>query len=316
MACWTANDLGTNEALAIHSVLALAGAMSDLALEVVLGLVCSHIASVCDSTSQSTMRMLAEMSRFASFASYSGIATLDEIDPLLAGDFIDQAVQDRSDRWVAPSTSTRYTRRTAIRTLYGSARQLGLHAPDPTIDMKLPPKVSSGCRPLADDEEALGRVWAKRTSLDTRRPAAWALGQATATNSEMGAAVVGDVDLGTGRVWLHGNENKRDLRFGQLTAWGVVQLAARIEEVGSDPTTPLLTAATASRNATQASTNSLIHETLVVAGLCGEPGIKPASLPAWAGKSVFDATGRIEDVARCLGVRSLDAAAAHIGWSW
>jgi hypothetical protein len=37
---------------------------------------------------------------------------------------------------------------------------------------------------------------------------------------------------------------------------------------------------------------------------------------AWAGARVFADTGRIELVARALGMRSLDQAARAIAWDW
>jgi hypothetical protein len=52
------------------------------------------------------------------------------------------------------------------------------------------------------------------------------------------------------------------------------------------------------------------------AGLHDEPGVKPRSVTAWAGKQIFNQRGRIDDVAVRLGMRSLDRAARLIGWDW
>ena len=52
---------------------------------------------------------------------------------------------------------------------------------------------------------------------------------------------------------------------------------------------------------------------LLRAGLVGEPDVRPASVAAWAGRAVFERTGRIEDAAAAMGVRSLDRAARLIG---
>lgn len=43
--------------------------------------------------------------------------------------------------------------------------------------------------------------------------------------------------------------------------------------------------------------------------------LRPGSVAAWAA-SLFDKTGRIEEVACLLGVRRLDRAARLIGWDW
>lgn len=128
--------------------------------------------------------------------------------------------------------------------------------------------------------------------------------------------MVEDLDLDHGRVWLHGNERHREPRWGSIDDWGGQRLEARVRDIDGTKTTPLLSAATASRNARQASTNSLIRDVLVFAGLVFERDNKPASLAAWAGRRVFDETGEIQAVALAMGVRSLDAAARHIGWAW
>ncbi|MFC7898292.1 hypothetical protein [Streptomyces sp. NPDC057381] len=51
-------------------------------------------------------------------------------------------------------------------------------------------------------------------------------------------------------------------------------------------------------------------------GLGAEPRVKPASLTAFAGVRIFGDTGKIEDVARGLGLRSLDRAADLVGYDW
>ena len=51
-------------------------------------------------------------------------------------------------------------------------------------------------------------------------------------------------------------------------------------------------------------------------GLAGEPDVRPMSVAAWAGSRVFRERGRIDAVAHALGMRSLDRAAALIGWDW
>lgn len=66
----------------------------------------------------------------------------------------------------------------------------------------------------------------------------------------------------------------------------------------------------------QASISGAVGAILQRAGLHQESDVRPRSVTAWAGQRVFDETGRIEDVARRLGLRSLDRAAALIGWEW
>ena len=66
----------------------------------------------------------------------------------------------------------------------------------------------------------------------------------------------------------------------------------------------------------QASSCIAIAETLMRAGIGREPDVRPGSVLAWAGRRIFDATGPIEEVARRLGIRSLDRAARFIKWGW
>ncbi|MGW2874167.1 hypothetical protein ACWDCZ_38965, partial [Kitasatospora sp. NPDC001225] len=56
----------------------------------------------------------------------------------------------------------------------------------------------------------------------------------------------------------------------------------------------------------------LLHRT----GLVGEADVKPASITTRAAVEAFEASGRIEDAARCLGLRSLDRAATVIHLTW
>ena len=65
----------------------------------------------------------------------------------------------------------------------------------------------------------------------------------------------------------------------------------------------------------QVSTCRAIGVVLLRAGLASEPDVRPASVAAWAGWAVFEKTGRIEDAAVAMGMRSLDRAARLIGLS-
>lgn len=46
------------------------------------------------------------------------------------------------------------------------------------------------------------------------------------------------------------------------------------------------------------------------------PGVNPRSIPAWADAKAFAEGASIDAVARMLGVRNLDQAAALIGFDW
>jgi integrase/recombinase XerC len=55
---------------------------------------------------------------------------------------------------------------------------------------------------------------------------------------------------------------------------------------------------------------------LTHAGLGEAPDVRPSSVAAWAGRRIFEETGRIDVAAQRLGMRSLDRAARFIGWDW
>jgi integrase/recombinase XerC len=71
-----------------------------------------------------------------------------------------------------------------------------------------------------------------------------------------------------------------------------------------------------SEESRQASSCIAIAETLMRAGIGREPDVRPGSVVAWAGRRIFEETASIEEVARRLGIRSLDRAARFIGWGW
>jgi hypothetical protein len=94
-----------------------------------------------------------------------------------------------------------------------------------------------------------------------------------------------------------------------------VQLERRVTALGNIDA-PLVYAANGSAESAQATSCIAVSDTLVRAGFAGEPDLRPVSVAAWAGRSLLDQTGRIDAVARLLGVRSLDRAAGIVAWDW
>lgn len=207
-----------------------------------------------------------------------------------------------------------HLRRASLRLLFRTARDLGIFEGDPTLDLSLPPRTSLGARALTDEEVALCRSFSLGSLRETRLPAAWAVAEATARTAEIPHIRVSDVDIERGRVWIHGSP-KTEARWGRLGAWGLTQVKKRIESVGGADA-PLIYAGRGNPEAKQAASCIAIAETLTRAGLTGDPYVRPISVVAWAGLSIFQETGRIEEVARRLGMRSLDRAARLIGFDW
>jgi integrase/recombinase XerC len=262
-------------------------------------------------TKQSERRLLEVIGRFLRYLDAGGISSLDEVSPSIVREFVFARSNATGG---APSIATSHLRRSAVRLLFRILRREGVVEHDPTLDLVLPPRSSLAARPLTDEEVALGRSFSLSSLAETRRPAAWALAEASARTSEIANVRVDEVDLAAGRVWLNGG-TKVEARWGTLTTWGVDTLRRRIAAIAG-PDRPLVYEGKGSPESRQASACDAIGETLRRAGLAGEPDVRPISVTAWAGQTVFAQTGQIEAVARSLGIRSLDRAAGLIGWNW
>ncbi len=257
-------------------------------------------------------RVVRVLDGFATFVTVAaGVRTLSDVSPSLAVSFVH--APDGEGR--VPSVPELHHRRTALRLLFRVARERGIEVGDPTLDLVLPPRVQRGARPLSDVEVVLCRSHAFWSLSDSRRAAAWALGEATCRSREITAATVDDVDLVGGRVWIHGGRVTAP-RWGELTEWGAVQLRRRVDQLDGDPRARLVYSGRAGSDSGQVSTCLAIVDVLTRAGLAGEPDVRPGSIAAWAGRRILDEIGRIDVVASRLGMASLDRAARFIGWDW
>jgi integrase/recombinase XerC len=209
-----------------------------------------------------------------------------------------------------------HLRRTVLRLLFRVGRELGLCDGDPTLDLTLPAKTVLPTRPLDNEEIALCRNAALHTLTSTRLAAAWALAEATARTAELPRLTLGNLDLGEQRVWIHGG-GRTEPRWGHLSPWAETQLRRHIEQLPSmNDDQPLVYRGAGSAASKQASACMVISEVLTRAGLSTECDVRPLSVAAWAGRTILDETGRIDEVARRLGMRSLDRAAALVGLDW
>jgi integrase/recombinase XerC len=301
--------------LSLPNVLRWCAELSDASLQEALALVATHLDTLAF-TDLTSARMKAEIGRFVSELHLQGVPSLRAANAHHPQTFLHGAVRGRNgpDDWREPSASTTALRRTAIRTLYMIARHLGLADNDPTLYLAVGSRIGVRARPLTDEEETVGRFASRMSFFDTRGPSAWALGQATAVMAEAGRATVADVDLDRGRVRLSGTK-KREPRWGYFTDWGQEQLAQRIEELGNDERRLLVYDGTVGLDRPDSAVSNKLTEIFTIAGI-RQGGVRPGSLAAWAGRRVYEETGRIEEAARALGVRSLDIAAEIIGWGW
>ena len=258
-------------------------------------------------------RVAAILQAFAGFCSNGhGISTLGEVTPTIAQQFLHAPCSDGSD---APPR-LRHLRRTSLRMLFRAARSTGWPGGDPTLDLALPPRPGRSTRPLTDEEIALCRSCAVWSLTDSRRAAPWALAEATCRTGELPYVRVTDIDLDRGRVWLHGGR-RTTARWGHLTEWGKVQVERRLTATSArPPEAGLIYQGAEPREGGRVSSSLALLDVLRRAGLADEPGVRPSSIAAWAGRQVLAETGRIDLVALRLGLTRLDTAADFIGWDW
>jgi integrase len=269
------------------------------------------LATSWDSTRQS-QRVSGILERFASFTDAGfGVDTVESVSAEIAAAFVHSALPDGSD----PSVSFLHLRRSALRLLFRSLRESGLAVGDPTLDLVLPPRSPLATRPLADDEIVLCRGHALWSLTDLRRASAWTLAEATCRSVEIAQIKVGDLDLDGGRVWIHGGRTT-SARWGHLTEWGAVQLRRHIETLRSDPATRVVYGGSGDVGTGQVSASVAIGDVLTRAGLASERDVRPASVAAWAGRRILVETGCIDEVARRLGISSLDRTARFVAFDW
>jgi integrase/recombinase XerC len=270
-----------------------------------------------DARSDQTITRMGELAvRFSRRLRATGVETVADIDAAVCAGFIHAPTRTGD----VPTVFTRHFRRTTLRAVFRSARELGIVSGDPTLDLKLPPKTNLAARPLTDDEIMLCRTTSfSAHAADLRRPAAWALAEATAATSEI--PLIRRCDLhpagAVDAVTLPGNRNTRP-RTAELTDWGISIINRRLAELPADPHT--LVAYTGSAGprtvARHAAACQLIAGVLASTGLAAEPDIRPSSVRHWRARTELDAGARIEDVANLLGHRSLDQTAEATAHHW
>jgi integrase len=234
----------------------------------------------------------------------------DAVTPAVAAAFVNAPMADGQPA----TTALRHLRRSAVRLLYRALRADGLDVGDPTLDLRLPPRSPLTTRPLHDDEVTLCRGHALWSLTDLRRESAWALAEATCRSVEVAAIRLRDIDIDGRRVWISGGRTTLERR-GVLSDWGARQLQARIAQL-KDPNARVVYGGAGPAATGQISASVALSDVLTRAGLGDEPDVRPASIAAWAGRRILEETGRIDEVARRLGMSSLDRTARFIAWDW
>ena len=258
------------------------------------------------------------LSRFGRFAAAHGVMDIEDVTGALAGAFVGAAGRDRRGERAVPAVTTRSNRRTVLRAMVTTLRLAGLVLDDPTAGIVLPARVRAGYRPVTSEEASELRFFAYSTRRQAHRAAVVALALAGAHSGEISQITIGDVDLEQRTITLPGSTFLIP-RTVVLPGESLMPLADRIaylRGIGADGKTPLAGSGAGSPAQQQARVCTLITAVINLAGLGDDPAIRPTSLTAYAGLAAFQRSGRVEDAARVLGVKSLDRAAMLIGYDW
>ncbi len=261
-------------------------------------------------TEQTLDRFEALIRQFVQFAERGhGVTQLREVTGVVVEAYVRAPTSDGAD----PSLSLQHFRRSGVRVLYRTCRQLGMDVGDPSLDVVLPPRDPGGFRPLADAEVEVARASAVAAQRDTRAAAAWAMCEATARTGELPWLRWEHVDFAGARVWIAGTPRTLP-RWGYLTDWGRLQVARHHRACRQPDSSRMFPGGRPGSALAQSTAVGTISRILADVGLDASRGVRPSSVAAWAGWKVFEQTGRIEVVARSVGLRSLDRTAVFIGW--
>lgn len=263
------------------------------------------------------------LQRYERYVHSRGLVLVADVTRDLAEDFIFAQGRTRHGHIGDSATATQHQRRAVLRSFYRTLRELGLTDADPTRDIRLPDRSGSRIRPLDEDEAIALRHAAEYVTRPSRHAAAAALALSGGHTGEIGHIRVRDLDPKSGTVWLHGS-TRTNPRWRPLDPWALRVLEARAAFVARQRRNPdaapdsrlAVSSAPAPDEHLQARACVALSDLIRRIGLGAEPRVKPASLTAYAGVRIFGDTGKIEDVARGLGLRSLDRAADLVGYDW
>ncbi|HXH58992.1 hypothetical protein [Iamia sp.] len=304
------------ELLSLHDVLWEAVTINGFSPEGALGLVVSVLndrAARGDLAPSTVAKATALQARFTRYLAVGHhIANLAELQQRHVLGFLTAPTLTADGHRMSPSPRTRDNRRWAVALYFATLRDLGLGVGDPTAEITVRRGSPVTARPLTDEEEALGRKHAARFAGDTRGPAAWALTRAGATTGEAGAVTPRSIDWAGNTVRLAGGA--RAERRVPLEVWDTTQLRVRLQglDIGPSDELPLLYEGTRGGDSRTSTASQIIARILRRSGLGAQPGVKPSSITAWAGRRAYE-QGDLFAARRLLGLRGLDDTARTIG---
>ncbi|MFD5969914.1 hypothetical protein ACFWGR_27485 [Streptomyces sp. NPDC060311] len=258
--------------------------------------------------------------RFDVFADAHGIHRMDDVTGQLAERFIGAPGRDRRDNiTLVPKNSTRRQRRSALASLFAHARALGMTQAAPLLDsppIPRPPR-SAGAE-LADTEIETLQFHSERGMPATRHAALLALLLSGLTSAETAQATTCDLDLTQATVTTEGSTYTRP-RTCSLSPWAVFVLRLRADYLIEHRPGQhhLVTSGSSSRYTAQASVGAGFNEIARRSGLATTARkVEPRDITRYVARQVLLETGQVSEVARRLGLSSLDSAAGLAGLAW
>ena len=236
------------------------------------------------------------------------------ITPELAEEWCGAGTRGRDGRARRPAVSTMTNRQWALRLMLRVAAALGAEVDPHTAAgepiKRTPPEVKP--RPLTDAEDRRVCAYADPGVAPTMGSMAVALARAGGSAAEMPDVRRRDVDLDAATVMFSGP----NARICQLDEWSTETIARRLRAVLHDPDDLLCVRSNASPKRAAQTVSAQLNKVLAAAGFANAPDISGRSLRLTAARRAFDVHNNIEDAARVLGARSLDATAEAINYQW
>lgn len=223
------------------------------------------------------------------------------------------------------SENTSRLRRSAARSFYETAKGLGITDTNPAKTIEFPTRSDRYVKALSDEQVRQMQRVARMTVDDSRTPAALALVMSGATTTEISFVTAADVDVPNRRVWVHNGGYRQYDRWVTLhDDWCVTAVQRRMDDLqasgatsGGDTWLVYQPKPGKSTTPRQGSAGGMIILRLLKFARVHQPGVTRAeSIREWLALQVYAETGSLEEVARRLGMSSLDGAAHVVGHNW
>ncbi|OKJ06439.1 hypothetical protein AMK20_29590 [Streptomyces sp. TSRI0261] len=254
------------------------------------------------------------------YAEAHGITLIDEVTTALTKAFVDAPGNDRHGNViVTPEDGTRRQRRSALASLYAHARALGLTLAAPLVDSppihRSPRKAGAS---LTADEIKLMQFHSERGMPATRDAALLALLLTGLHSAEIATAATTDLDLEACEITTAG-ATYTEARTCPLSDWARYVLGLRRTFLTEKhPAQRLLVVNTRSApHVAQSSVGSGFGDIARRSGLStAARKVEPRDVTRFVATRILGETGSLSEVARRLGLSSLDSAAGYAGLQW